>query len=81
MMTSIKVVQILYPDFYKNPNGQIKVELIVSRRNGPALEAKKVVIPVGTTMDLDPDFWQADLTPALGVSVSDGVGTKDRFGG
>jgi len=77
MTNSIKVVRILYP---KTMQEAPKVELLVSRSNGPATEAKKVVIPVGTTMDLDAGFWAKDMTPALGISGADGIGTGERIG-
>ena len=75
-MDTIKAVSIRYPD-----EAPIEIELIVGRYDGPKLRAKKVIIPIGTTLELGPGFWTDDPTPALGVAVGDGIGTKDRFGG
>jgi len=78
MMNYIKVVNVTAPE---DSDGRLQVELLVGQQHGPALLAKKVTIPLGTSVELGPEFWAEDVTPALGVSVSDGVGTKDRFGG
>jgi len=77
-MNYIKVVNVKPPD---ESTGRAEVVLIVGKYDGPTLRAKKVSIPIGSSLEIDPEFFVQDDGPALGVSVYDGVGTKDRFGG
>jgi len=77
MMNYIKVVNVTAPE---DSDGRMQVELLIGQRHGPAFMARKVTVPLGTSLDLGPEFWAEDVTPALGISVRDGVGTGERIG-